>query len=179
VAATAGQIRDLLGSLGRAAAVPLFVFDGGYDPIALADELAGENAQLLVRIKGDRVFYADPPLRVPGSRGRPRRHGARFGCKDPATRPAPAAELTARRVLRICYRDRGGNLTERDVEPVVFMAGPSGWYLAGWCRVRDAARCFRVDRIRRAELTGVAAPPRVFEEIAPCIPDLVARTPAL
>src|SRR5215472_6843765 len=55
--------------------------------------------------------------------------------------------IAGRRVLRICYRDRGGNRTERDVEPVVFLAGPGGWYLAGWCRVRDAARCFRVDRI--------------------------------
>jgi predicted DNA-binding transcriptional regulator YafY len=59
------------------------------------------------------------------------------------------------------------------------MAGPSGWYLVGWCRVRGAARCFRVDRIQQAEVTGVTAPPRVFEEIAPCIPDLVARTPVL
>jgi predicted DNA-binding transcriptional regulator YafY len=59
------------------------------------------------------------------------------------------------------------------------MAGPSGWYLVGWCRVRGAARCFRVDRIQQAEVTGVMAPPRAFEEIAPRIPDLVARTPVL
>jgi hypothetical protein len=85
VAATAGQVRDLLGRLVVTAAVPLFVFDGGYDPIALADELAGENAQLLVRIKGDRVFYADPPSRAPGGKGRPRRHGTRFDCKKPVT----------------------------------------------------------------------------------------------
>ena len=96
--------------------------------------------------------------------------------------PVPLAieqAIVARRVLRICYLDRGGNLTERDVEPVVFMAGPSGWYLVGWCWVRDAARCFRVDRIRQAEVTGVTAPPRVFEDIAPCFPDLIARTPVL
>ena len=85
MAATAGQVRDLLGRLVVTAAVPLFVFDGGYDPIALADELAGENAQLLVRIKGDRVFYADPPSRAPGGKGRPRRHGTRFDCKKPVT----------------------------------------------------------------------------------------------
>jgi len=100
----------------------------------------------------------------------------------PQTVPVPSVierAIVARRVLRICYLDRGGNLTERDVEPVVFMAGPRGWYLAGWCRVRDAARCFRVDRIQQAEVTGVTAAPRAFEEIAPCIPDLVARTPAL
>jgi predicted DNA-binding transcriptional regulator YafY len=87
--------------------------------------------------------------------------------------------IVARRVLWICYLDRHGNLTERDVEPVVFMAGPSGWYLVGWCRVRDAVRCFRVDRIQQAEVTGVTAAPRAFEEIAPCVPDLAARTPAL
>jgi hypothetical protein len=96
VAATAGQIRGVLARLGPGAAVPLFAFDGGYDPIALTDELAGENAQLLVRIKGDRVFYGDPPAREPGARGRPRRHGARFGCKNPATWPEPAAGLTVR-----------------------------------------------------------------------------------
>ena len=87
--------------------------------------------------------------------------------------------IVARRVLWICYLDRDGNLTERDVEPIVFMAGPSGWYLVGWCRVRDAARCFRVDRVQRAEITGVTAAPRAFEEIASCVPGLVARTPAL
>jgi predicted DNA-binding transcriptional regulator YafY len=100
----------------------------------------------------------------------------------PQTVPVPSVieqAIVARRVLWICYLDRDGNLTERDVEPVVFMAGRSGWYLVGWCRVRDAARCFRVDRIQQAEVTGLTAAPRAFEEIAPCAPDLVARTPAL
>ena len=100
----------------------------------------------------------------------------------PEAVPVPSVieqAIVARRVLWICYLDRDGNLTERDVEPVVFMAGPRGWYLVGWCRVRDAARCFRVDRIQQAEVTGLTAPPRAFEEIAPCAPDLVARTPAL
>jgi hypothetical protein len=94
VKATAQQVRDLVSRLGRTAAVPLFVFDGGYDPIALADELAADRAQILVRIKGDRVFYADPPARVPGGRGRPRRHGPRFNCKTPATWAPPTAQLT-------------------------------------------------------------------------------------
>ena len=96
VTATAGQVRDLLSRLGPTAVVPLFAFDGGYDPIALADELCRENAQNLVRIKGDRVFYADPPARAAGGRGRPRRHGARFDCKKPATWGPPQVQLTAR-----------------------------------------------------------------------------------
>lgn len=93
VTATASQMRGLISRLGGTAAVPLFAFDGGYDPIALTGELAGENAQLLVRIKGDRVFYADPPPRA-CAKGRPRRHGARFGCKDPASWGTPAAQGT-------------------------------------------------------------------------------------
>ena len=96
VTATAGQVRDLLSRLGPTAAVPLFAFDGGYDPIALAAELCRENAQILVRIKGDRVFYADPPARAAGGRGRPRRHGARFDCKKPATWGPPQVQLAAR-----------------------------------------------------------------------------------
>jgi hypothetical protein len=36
-----------------------------------------------------------------------------------------------------------------------------------------------VDRIQQAEVTGVMAPPRAFEQIAPCVPDLVVRTPVL
>ena len=95
MAATAGQVRDSPGRLVVTAAVPLFVFHGGYDPIALANELAGENAQLLVRIKGDRVFYADPPSRAPGGKGRPRRHGTRFDCKKPVTWGPRAEQLAA------------------------------------------------------------------------------------
>ena len=95
VKATARQVRDLVSRLGRTAAVPLFVFDGGYDPIALADALSADRAQLLVRIKGDRVFYAGPPApREPRRRGRPRRHGPRFDCKKPDTWAPPAAHLT-------------------------------------------------------------------------------------
>ena len=44
----------------------------------------------------------------------------------PETVPVPSVieqAIVARRVLWICYLDRDGNLTERDVEPIVFMAG--------------------------------------------------------
>lgn len=104
VAATAAQIRGLAGRLGCTPAVPLFAFDAGYDPIALSHDLAADRVQLLVRVKGDRVFYHDPPPREPGSKGRPRRHGARFDCKKPATWGPPDAELT-------CCDDAYGGVT--------------------------------------------------------------------
>src|SRR5258708_4050265 len=90
-----GWVGGVLPGLLPAGGVPLFAFDGGYDPLGLADELGADRAQLLVRIKGDRVFSRDPPAREPGGRGRPRRHGARFDCKKPDTWGTPAAQLTA------------------------------------------------------------------------------------
>lgn len=91
--ATAEQVAALVGRLGAAGSVPLFVLDAGYDPIALAVDLASVRAQVLVRIRSDRVFFADP-IPSPGRAGRPRRHGQRFACADPASWPAPDAALS-------------------------------------------------------------------------------------
>jgi DDE superfamily endonuclease len=65
------QIRALLGRLPAAGSVPLFVFDGGYDSAQLTLDLAGAPAAVLVRLRSDRCFYADPPPRAPGSTGGP------------------------------------------------------------------------------------------------------------
>jgi hypothetical protein len=94
-AITAAQIRALLERLGATVPVPLFVFDAGYDPIALTVDLTDVAVAVLVRIRSDRVFYTDPAARAPGQMGRPRRHGARFCCADPATWPAPDHILEA------------------------------------------------------------------------------------
>lgn len=95
VAATIDQVRELVGRLGDAGSVPLFVFDAGYDPIALGHGLADTRAGILVRIRSDRLFYADPVRSPAGTVGRPRRHGRRFACADPASWPAPDAALRA------------------------------------------------------------------------------------
>ena len=78
-----------------AAAIPIFVFDAGYDPIALTHELGDLAATIVVRIRDDRVFYTDPAPTEPGTIGRPRRHGHRFSCANPPTWPAPDTELHA------------------------------------------------------------------------------------
>jgi hypothetical protein len=85
----AGQIRALLARLPAGGPVPLFVFDAGYDSAQLTLDLADAPVAVLVRLRADRCFYADPPPRAPGSMGRPRRHGAKFNCADPTTWPAP------------------------------------------------------------------------------------------
>ena len=92
--ATVDQVKGLVGLLPTEGAVPLFVFDAGYDPIALGAGLAGIRAQVLVRIRCDRVFYPDPVPAPPGTRGRPRRHGARFALSEPTGWTTPDVELT-------------------------------------------------------------------------------------
>jgi hypothetical protein len=87
------QVRALLGRLPAGGPVPLVAFDAGYDSAQLTLDLAEERVAVLVRLRSDRCFYADPPPRTPGSTGRPRRHGAKFNCADPATWPAPTATL--------------------------------------------------------------------------------------
>lgn len=92
---TAAQVRAVTGRLALGGAVPLFVFDAGYDPIALTADLADLAVMILVRIRSDRVFYAAAAPPAPGQIGRPRRHGARFGCADPTSWPTPDQTLDA------------------------------------------------------------------------------------
>jgi hypothetical protein len=100
----ARQIRTLLERLPAGGPPPWFVFDGGYDSAQLTLDLADVPAAVLVRLRSDRCFYADPPPRPPGSTGRPRRHGAKFTCADPATWPIPTATL-------VCQDDQYGTVT--------------------------------------------------------------------
>ena len=91
--ATTEQVRRLVGLLNDDGDVPMFVFDAGYDPIALGAGLADARAQVLVRISPKRVFHPDPAPRADRALGRPRRHGARFVLSEPDTWPAPHDEL--------------------------------------------------------------------------------------
>ncbi|KOU19147.1 DNA-binding protein [Streptomyces sp. WM6372] len=56
-------------------------------------------------------------------------------------------------VLHLTYTDRAGAATTRDIEPLGLLWGPSGWYLAAWCRLRSAVRGFQLDRITSLELS--------------------------
>ena len=71
-----------------------------------------------------------------------------------------ADALRSGNVLRIAYRDRGGNDTLRDVEPLGYVGKGRDWYLIGWCRLRDGIRAFRGDRVISADATGERAPRR-------------------
>src|SRR5215207_9531897 len=101
----AQQIRLLLERLPAGGPLPWFVFDGGYDSAQLTLDLADAPAAVLVRLRADRCFYADPPPAARSPKGgRPRRHGAKFNCADPATWPTPTATL-------VCQDDQYGAVT--------------------------------------------------------------------
>jgi hypothetical protein len=89
----AAQITDLVTALraGGVHGTPLFLLDSGYCPIFLTQHLPA-GAQILVRLRSDRVFHARAPQRAPGSAGRPRRHGPRFALNQPDTWTEPDAE---------------------------------------------------------------------------------------
>ena len=71
-----------------------------------------------------------------------------------------ADALSCGRVLRLGYADKSGAVTSRDVEPLGFVGKGADWYLVGWCRLRDAVRAFRTDRISSVTVTAEVPPPR-------------------
>jgi predicted DNA-binding transcriptional regulator YafY len=87
--------------------------------------------------------------------------------------------ITARHVLRLDYRDRRDVVTVREVEPVAFAGTRAQWYLLAWCRLRNGARAFRVDRIRAAADTGEPAPYRSYRDLDVDIPPALVRRPDL
>lgn len=76
-------------------------------------------------------------------------------------------------VVRLSYVDGEGRATVRDVEAVGFLGGTGSWYLIGWCRLREAGRIFRFDRIRTATLTRERVPARDVDETLGWVPDPV------
>jgi predicted DNA-binding transcriptional regulator YafY len=84
----------------------------------------------------------------------------------PRTLPLVIEEAVAKRhVLRLTYRDKHDQCSERTVEPTVFLATDRGWYLYGWCRLRSGMRAFRLDRIMTVHDTGVPAPTRQIDDV--------------
>lgn len=60
------------------------------------------------------------------------------------------------------YTDRDGRQTVRDVEPLGYIRSTTAWYLLGWCRMRDAPRAFRFDRIDGVTALSERVSPRAL-----------------
>lgn len=59
--------------------------------------------------------------------------------------------LREHRALKIAYRDETGDATEREILPIALVYYVQVAVLAGWCRLRQDFRHFRIDRIQFLE----------------------------
>ncbi len=87
-------------------------------------------------------------------------------------RPPVAVEyaILEGRVVTLDYVDREGTVTDRTVEPLAVVGDAPNWYLWAWCRLRDAPRAFRLDRIRGAVIHEEHAPDRGIDVTGPDFP---------
>lgn len=77
------------------------------------------------------------------------------------------------RVVHIVYTAIAGDATtERDIEAWSVFSTMGNWYVAGYCRLAEDERVFRVDRIRAVDVTGER-----FMPPAEPPPPVVAYTP--
>ena len=89
---------------------------------------------------------------------------------DPATLTTLAAACRVPERVRFLYTDSEGRGSERHVEPLQLVHTSRRWYLVARDRDRDAWRTFRVDRIKKANPTGMRFthddPPDAAEHVA-------------
>ncbi len=72
----------------------LVVMDAGYDVTRLAYVREDLPVEVLGRIRSDRVLRLPKPHRMPGTNGRPPKHGPEFALAKPATWPEPEHTTT-------------------------------------------------------------------------------------
>lgn len=99
---------------------------------------------------------------------------------DYARLTGPTAEMLEaireRRVMRAAYRDpRDDKRTTREIEPLGLVCMGDAWWLVAYCRLREGARAFRVDRLERSELTAIMFSARAGFSLG----EIVARDHAL
>jgi predicted DNA-binding transcriptional regulator YafY len=81
--------------------------------------------------------------------------------------------------VELTYQDVENRQTERTVEPAGIVGTQHGWYLVAWCRLREAPRAFRLDRIVTAELTTDSIAPRSLDAILQTELPIEVAKPAL
>ena len=185
---TAAELVAVAVTLARAGTTPFATATRSALRKVLAAAPAAQTAKASELMNRVRLIDLDRPGAGPARERAARRWDRQPGPPGPAARSSLPARtvplaiqeaITARRVLRIDYQDRSGQVTVREVEPVVFAATRVQWYLLGWCRLRDAGRAFRLDRILAAADTGEPAPHRSYADLRVDIPDALVRRPEL
>jgi len=75
-----------------------------------------------------------------------------YSGKESLFRVLNTALIENRSVRIVYYSFTRDELTERTVDPYKLVFNEGFWYLAAFCRLREAVKLFRVDRIREFEL---------------------------
>jgi predicted DNA-binding transcriptional regulator YafY len=92
--------------------------------------------------------------------------GPSGGAADPVSEVIRQALLSSV-ALELSYSDGQAHESVRIVEPAGVVGTRNGWYLVGWCRLRQAVRSFRLDRIVRATLTEEPVAQRALDAMLP------------
>lgn len=96
---------------------------------------------------------------------------------EPSTRPqvlrAVERSLLEHRTLVINYVNAAGNESRETVEPTMTAWTNACWYLVAYCQARDAMRWFRLDQIKRANLTTTHYAARAVADVG--VPPSTAR----
>ncbi len=56
-------------------------------------------------------------------------------------------------VVKIVYHDRGGEITERNIQPHAFVLKDMIWYVYAYCELRQGFRMFKISRIEKLIIT--------------------------
>lgn len=95
--------------------------------------------------------------------------------RGPDQRATPVTDSIQRALVdsvavELTYHDRQDRETVRVVEPIGVVGTRGGWFFSAWCRLREAPRMFRLDRIVRATLTDELVPARPLDPVLPDLP---------
>ncbi|KFB08686.1 helix-turn-helix transcriptional regulator [Nitratireductor basaltis] len=71
-----------------------------------------------------------------------------------------------RDVLRVSYRDEGGQNSQREIRPLGLWFWGKVWTLVAWCELRSDFRAFRLDRIATMEHAGRSFRPEPGKQLA-------------
>jgi predicted DNA-binding transcriptional regulator YafY len=182
-------------SILRAAGIPIDSVRGPYGGYRIGRGLrlpplvftATEALGLVMAVLDGHHDAGDPASLVGGALGKivralPEAVAAQAEAVRRATRPAPdwaaarpdpgiatilVQACVDHRRLRIGYRSEAGSEWAAEVDPWAVVVRHGRWYLLCWSHAADAARAYRVDRVREAQvLDSGCSPPADLDPVA-------------
>lgn len=144
---------------------PLALRETEAEALAMAAQILGASADERLHERLSAALAKLESALTPAARGRVRDHQRQMAVSRMAQRDGgPVAAildaLSARQVLQIRYRSIAGAPSERAIELLGLVALENAWLLIAFCRLRQAARAFRVDRIEHLAASAETFEPR-------------------